>query len=58
MSLIEVLATMPARRDVAGVEQIMGRFVRSDGSGTFKLGMRVSKRADGTYDLVTLLTGQ
>ena len=59
MTLIDVWATMPAKRvDAKGVEQIMGRFVRTDGQGFFWFGMRVHRLADGTYDLVTLLTKQ
>jgi len=41
-----------------GVEEVMGRFARADGAGTMKLGIRVFRYQDGTFDLVTILTGQ
>ncbi|MGI8665834.1 MAG: hypothetical protein ACR2N4_07375 [Jatrophihabitans sp.] len=41
-----------------GIIDIIGDFPRSGGSGTFRFGLRLSRDADGTYDLVTLLTRQ
>jgi hypothetical protein len=56
---LQDLAGRPATRiRDKGVEQIMGRFPRADGRGTFKLGIRVSPRGDGSFDLVTILTEQ
>ena len=40
------------------IEDIVGTFPKSDGVGTFKFGIRISRRDDGTFDLVTLLTRQ
>ena len=53
------LATRPytaLRND--NIQDIMGKFPRTDRSGTFRFGLRVSPRNDGTYDLVTVLTAQ
>jgi hypothetical protein len=41
-----------------GMQDIKGRFEKADGSGRFKLGIRLMPRDDGTFDLVTVLTGQ
>jgi RHS repeat-associated protein len=41
-----------------GVQDIVGSFPRADGTGTFRLGIRVSPRADGSFDLITILTRQ
>jgi hypothetical protein len=53
------LASRPATvRRLDGVEDIIGTFAKADGSGTFKFGIRVMPTADGSFDLVTLLTRQ
>jgi len=41
----------------SGAQDIMGKFEKTDGSGSFKLGLRIMPRDDGTFDLVTFLTG-
>lgn len=41
-----------------GMVDIIKQFPKADGSGMFKMGIRLSPRADGTYDLVTVLTRQ
>lgn len=41
-----------------GMIDIIGDFPRADGSGVFKLGVRLAPNADGTFDLVTILTKQ
>ena len=41
-----------------GMQDIIGTFPKSGGSGSFKFGIRISPRSDGTHDLVTLLTRQ
>jgi hypothetical protein len=41
-----------------GMVDIVGDFAKADGSGTFKLGIRLSPKPDGTFDLITLLTKQ
>jgi hypothetical protein len=53
------LATRPytaLRND--NIQDIMGKFQKADGSGNFKLGLRVSPKSDGTFDFVTVLTAQ
>jgi hypothetical protein len=40
-----------------GMQDIIGRFEKADGSGRFKLGLRIMPKDDGTFDLVTFLTG-
>lgn len=40
-----------------GMHDIKGRFPKADGTGTFKLGIRLMPKHDGTFDLVTVLTG-
>jgi hypothetical protein len=53
------LATRPytaLRND--GIQDIMGTFAKTDGSGRFRLGLRISAKDDGTFDLVTVLTSQ
>jgi hypothetical protein len=56
---LQHLATQPPRKQFDnGVVEIRGRFPKSDGTGTFKLGIRLAQRPDGTFDLVTILTGQ
>jgi hypothetical protein len=37
---------------------IIGDFPRADGSGTFRLGIRLFHRADRLYELITILTRQ
>lgn len=57
--LIQTLATRAATSSPEpGINDIVGTFQRADGAGSFRLGIRISKRTDGTYDLVTLLTRQ
>ncbi len=59
LALIQALATRAATSSPEpGIDDIIGTFQRADGIGSFRLGIRVSKRTDGTYDLVTLLTRQ
>jgi hypothetical protein len=41
-----------------GIIDIIGTFPKADGSGVFKLGVRLSPAADGAFDLVTVLTKQ
>jgi hypothetical protein len=41
----------------SGAQDIMGKFDKADGSGRFKLGLRIMPRDDGTFELVTFLTG-
>ena len=53
------LATRPhtaLRND--GIQDIMGKFRKADGSGNFRFGLRLSPKHDGTFDLVTVLTSQ
>ena len=45
-------------RTANGMIDIMGDFPRADGSGTFRLGIRLFHRADGLYELITILTRQ
>jgi len=39
------------------MQDIKGKFEKADGSGGFKLGIRLMPKDDGTFDLVTVLTG-
>jgi RHS repeat-associated protein len=48
----------PTGRTSNGMIDIIREFPKADGSGTFKLGVRLFERADGTFDLVTILTKQ
>jgi hypothetical protein len=41
-----------------GMLDIIGRFPKKGGGGDFQLGVRLSPRPDGTFDLITLLTAQ
>lgn len=41
-----------------GMVDIVGSFPRTGGGGNFNLGIRLSPRSDGAYDLVTILTKQ
>jgi RHS repeat-associated protein len=41
-----------------GMLDIIKTFPKADGSGTFQLGLRLSPKPDGTFDLVTILTKQ
>jgi hypothetical protein len=41
-----------------GMLDIVKEFPKASGSGTFKMGIRLSPNADGTFDLVTVLTDQ
>jgi hypothetical protein len=59
LSHLRELATRPhtaLRND--GIQDILGSFAKTDGSGSFRLGLRLSPKDDGTFDLVTLLTAQ
>lgn len=52
------LATRPPTKDwPSGMQDIKGKFDKADGSGRFKLGIRIMPKDDGTFDLVTVLTG-
>ena len=59
LSHLRELATRPytALRN-GGIQDIIGSFTKTDGSGSFRLGLRISPRDDGTFDLVTVLTAQ
>ena len=53
------LFTMPeTKRTKNGMIDIIGTFKKSDGSGFYKMGVRLHERTDGTFDLVTVLTDQ
>ncbi len=53
------LAQSPVTRVTQnGALDIMGTFARSDGNGTYQMGIRLMKGNNGTYDLVTILTRQ
>jgi hypothetical protein len=53
------LSTRPPTKQLPnGIQDIRGKFPKASGSGSFKLGMRLSPKADGTFDLVTVLTSQ
>lgn len=41
-----------------GIQDIMGTFEKTDGSGKFRLGIRISPKDEGSFDLVTVLTIQ
>jgi Pretoxin HINT domain len=41
-----------------GMLDIVKLFPRADGSGLFKLGVRLAPKPDGTFDLITVLTKQ
>ena len=56
--LRELASRPPTRSFENGTQDIMGTFGKTDGSGSFKLGLRISPRDDGSFDLVTVLTGQ
>ena len=59
LAYLQDLAGRPATASLTnGVEDVMGLFPRADGSGTFRLGIRVAPHGDGTFDLVTILTKQ
>jgi hypothetical protein len=56
---LQELATMqPTATLEHGIQDVLGRFQKSDGSGSFTLGIRIAPRSDGTFDLVTVLTRQ
>ena len=40
------------------MQDIVGKFEKADGSGSFKFGLRLWPKDDGTFDLVTVLTSQ
>ncbi|HZV24719.1 MAG TPA: hypothetical protein VFG00_00385 [Acidothermaceae bacterium] len=53
------LASRPVTKTLdSGLQDIMGTFGKADASGSFRLGIRISPREDGSFDLVTVLTGQ
>jgi hypothetical protein len=53
------LFSMPeTSRTSNGMIDIVSRFPRSDGLGSYKMGVRLFQRPDGTFDLVTVLTKQ
>jgi hypothetical protein len=56
--LRELATRPPTALRTNGMQDIMGKFERADGSGTFRLGLRISPQDDGTFDLVTVLTAQ
>jgi len=56
--LQELASRPPTHVRPRGIEDVVGTFEKADGSGTFKLGIRLSRANDGSYDLVTLLTRQ
>lgn len=41
-----------------GMIDVVKHFPKADGSGTFKMGIRLKDNLDGTFDLVTVLTKQ
>ncbi|MFC9693326.1 DUF6531 domain-containing protein [Kribbella sp. NPDC056951] len=56
---LQELASRPSTAQLNnGIEDIVGTFPKANGSGTFQLGIRISPRGDGTFDLVTVLTRQ
>lgn len=56
---LEELTQRPATTIHAdGMVQVEGYFPRADGSGTFRLGIRLHPNAEGGFDFVTLLTRQ
>ncbi|GAA1558644.1 hypothetical protein GCM10009741_74490 [Kribbella lupini] len=54
----ELASRPPSASQSNGIQDIIGMFPRADGSGDFKLGIRVSPNEDGSFDLVTILTKQ
>ncbi|MEO7286121.1 MAG: hypothetical protein ABI140_04305 [Jatrophihabitantaceae bacterium] len=56
---LQDLASRPATATrKGGIIDIISRFPLADGTGDFQLGLRLSPKPDGTFDLVTILTGQ
>ena len=56
---IQDLANRPPTKTLDdGIIDIKGKFPKADGTGTFRLGIRLSPTPDRTFDLVTLLTSQ
>jgi hypothetical protein len=56
---IQDLAGRPATSILqGGLRDIVGVFQKADGSGVFRLGIRIAPGPDGTWGLVTLLTKQ
>jgi hypothetical protein len=41
-----------------GIFDVVKEFPRADGNGTFRMGVRLKPKGDGTFDLVTILTKQ
>lgn len=59
MNNIAHAAQSPATAiEPGGILRIKNIYSKSDGSGTYKLGVRLEVREDGSYDLLTILTGQ
>lgn len=56
--LRELARRAPTKTFDDGVQDVVGTFSKTDGSGSFRLGLRISPRDDGSFDLVTVLTGQ
>ena len=56
--MLDLAARPPTTNLGNGIEDIVGTFPKSDGVGTFKFGIRISRRDDGTFHLVTLPTRQ
>jgi len=54
----ELAGRAPTATRSGGVEDIIGTFAKADGSGSFRLGIRVARGLDDSFDLVTLLTRQ
>jgi hypothetical protein len=53
------LASSPVTSTTSnGMIDIIKTFPKADGSGTFKLGIRLAPKPDGTFDLITVLTRQ
>ena len=56
--LAKLMHSPVSRATSNGKLDIIRWFPRADGSGFFKMGIRLSPNADGTFDLITVLTRQ
>jgi RHS repeat-associated protein len=56
--MVELFNSAVTRRTTNGMLDIIKTFPRADGSGTFKMGVRLFERPDKTFDLITVLTKQ
>ncbi len=56
--LTELFQSPHSAQTANGMIDIIKYFDKADGSGTFKMGIRLSEQTNGTYDLVTILTKQ